>query len=250
MIKTLANLSAILLILVSLSAMAGDDAVRNVVEKSSDRRALVQDKTALLDDQADLNRLSDLAIRLDALRNSGASDAEIRDVQHQIAVELRRDIAENRVQTAQVKREVAQSRREIRSDRREIREDRANLREARTTSNPRDNAEAKRELRDDRRDRRDDRRDYRDDVRDLKTAEQVLERKRALAREMIMLQHAIDKNEGNTGELQDKQEALLNRYLALSHHEVQMGFREIREDRRELREDRRETRENRREANP
>jgi len=113
------------------SRLADDDALRNVGEKSADRQALRQDRRALADDLADLNRLSDLAMRLDALRDARASEAEIREVQNQIAVELRRDIAETKVQTAQVQREINQSRHEIRSDRQELREDHADLKKPR-----------------------------------------------------------------------------------------------------------------------
>jgi len=230
-----------LILMVTGSAFA-DDAVRNAVEKGRDRQDIRQDRRALADDQADLDRLSDLVMQYDNLVASNADQADLNRVRAQIAVELRRDLAENKAQTADARKEVAESKRELRSDRRELRGDRREVAEGDATPSE------KRELRDDRRDRRDDRRDVRDDKADATKAKELLDQKRELALELGNLQREID-NGGDTDALAARQSELLQDYLALSREEVTLGLRELNEDRRELREDRRETREDRRQGN-
>jgi hypothetical protein len=222
-------------------AAAADQVTRDAVEKAQDRRQIRQDARAVTDDRIDLDRFSDLVMRWNDARDAH-DGAMLKEIQLQIAHELRRDLAENKVQSQQAKRELAQARREIRSDRREIAKDKAAL-EAGAT------AQEKRALRDDRRDLRDDRRDRRDDRRDAKRADELLMQKRDIARDLRDLQHQIDADPSAAANLQERQSELLDRYLKLSQEEIKLGIREYREDRRELREDRRETREDRLQGN-
>lgn len=223
------------------SAAFAGDAVRNAVEKSNDRQDVRQDRAAVADDQADLNRLSDLIIQYDDLAASGANEQELSRVRAAIASELRRDLVENKSQMASPKKEVGESKRELRSDRREVRSDRHDVRAGDATE-----GELHR-LRDDRRDRRDDRRDVRDDKQDLEKSAGLLRQKREVAVKLRALQGDIDRG-GNGEALLAQQKDLLHQYLTLSRAERNMDLQELSEDHRELREDRRETREDRREV--
>jgi len=220
--------------------------VRNSAEKAQDRREIRQDRRAIADDAADLDRLSDLVMELNVLRSTNGGADEIDRVLREIAGELKRDIAESLIQAERAKAETRRSTRELRSDRREIRRDRREARSADMSGNVAGEASARRELRDDRRDRRDDRRDLRDDRRDQERIREMLDQKRAIACELIDLQHRIDSERHDVRPLKARQNALLDEYLKLSQEEIKMGYRELGEDRRELREDRRETREDRR----
>ncbi|MGH8015975.1 MAG: hypothetical protein ACREBV_07280 [Candidatus Zixiibacteriota bacterium] len=224
------------------SAAFAGDRVRNNVEKTHDRQDIRQDRAAIANDQADLDRLSDLVMQYNELSSSGSNESKLKSVKAEIAVELRRDMAENHRQVVDAKKETAESKREIRSDRREIRSDRREVAEG--TATPKE----KHELRDDRRDRRDDRRDYRDDRADMAGATALLEQKRTIAVELRNIQREIDAR-GASSALNARQSALLNDYLITSRKEISMGLRELKEDKRELREDRRETREDRRQSN-
>lgn len=219
-----------------------DDTWRNAVEKHQDRKDIRQDRAALADDQADLDRLSDLIIEYNSLVSAGAGQSDLDQVRASIAVELRRDLAENAYQTKDARKETAESRRELRSDRREVRDDRQEA--VAGTATPRE----KHELRDDRRDKRDDRRDLRDDKADLARATELLNAKRRVASELRDIQAEIDRT-GDSDLLRTRQAELLNEYLTLSNEEIALGLRERTEDRRELLEDRRETREDRRQGN-
>jgi hypothetical protein len=101
---------AVLLIVTPGHGLA--QAIRNAVERVEDRTALAADRTALADDAADLDRLSDLALRWQELRANGSDSPELREVQMQIAVELRRDLAENQAQAARAAKEARTSDRE------------------------------------------------------------------------------------------------------------------------------------------
>jgi hypothetical protein len=90
-------------------------------------------------------------------------------------------------------------------------------------------------------------RDLRDDVKDAKKAEEMLQKKRDVARRLVALQRQIDAP-GKAGDkaLQNQQLTLREEYLKLSREEIRIGVREKAEDRREIREDRKERREDRR----
>ncbi len=230
------NFSILMLVLVLLCAgSAFSQAVRVQVERAADQQAIQRDKTALADDRMDLYRLSDLVMKWDQLRKTRVAAAELELVEKAIAVELRRDLAENRMQVEAAQKEVKQSEKELRQSRREVRRER------------KDDDHDKAALRDDRRDRRDDRRDVKDDVKDAEKAAELLHKKQAVAIELFEVQKKIDA----AGPVVDKalrhqQEVLLEKYLALSHEEIKLGYRELQEDKSEKREDRRERREDRR----
>lgn len=239
-------LIAAALIIGATSLAQADETIRNTKERVQDRTALARDKAAVVDDRADLNRLSDLVAKWNDARQHGDSQM-LKETQLQIAQEIRRDLGENATQTVKAAQEADQAKRELRNSRREQRDDRRDAVAATHNGVPGDARDEKRELREDRRGKRDDRRDYADDLNDLKTAEQLLERKRAIAEELRVVQSKIDGG-GDIERLQNRQEELLNQYLATSRREVELGLREHSEDKRELREDRRETREDRRDG--
>ncbi|MBD3402687.1 hypothetical protein GF420_07310 [candidate division GN15 bacterium] len=249
--RQLTNILMILLLtsmVVGAASTASADGVRNAIEKHQDRKGHRQAAAGVADDRADLDRLSDLIMTWNDRRKAGADQAELDRLQHQIAVELRRDIAENKAEVARSSKERRQSTRELRSDRRELRDDRRDVREARQSGDRDDTRREKRELRDDRRDRRDDRRDLRDDRRDEAEAQQLLQEKRQVAARLAAIQQQIDRGTGDPESLRAHQMALYNEYLILSQKEIKQGVREMHEDRRELREDRRESREDRRQG--
>ncbi len=208
--------------------------VRNAKERHDDKKGIVAARAGVADDRHDLNRLSDLIMQWDDLRKSG-NEAEAKVVEQKIALALRQDLKETRVQVQQADKEQRQSAAELRSSRREVQRERH------------DGDGSARQLRDDRHDRRDDRRDARDDAADARKAEEIFNRKKAIAADLVGLQKQMDA----AGELGDKalearQRSLLEEYLALSREEIKLGMREVVEDKKELREDRRETREDRR----
>ncbi|MDZ7289524.1 MAG: hypothetical protein ONB44_21430 [candidate division KSB1 bacterium] len=216
-----------------LAATGFAQQLRNAKERQDDKKGIAAATAAVADDRRDLDRLSDLVMKWEVLRKGGDQVA-LNQVEQQIALELRKDIWEAKVQAQQAEKETKQSAAELRSSRREVRQER------------RDKDADKPALRDDRHDRRDDRRDLRDDVRDEQKIKEILDRKRAIAKELAALQRVID-TPGKAGDktLQTKQHSLLEEYLALSQQEIQLGIREIKEDKKELREDRRERREDR-----
>ena len=92
-----------------------------------------------------------------------------------------------------------------------------------------------------RRYKREHKRDLRDDVKDAKQAEEMLQKKRDVARRLVALQWQID-TPGKAGDnaLQNQQLALLEEHLKLSREEILIAVREKAEDRREIREDRKD----------
>lgn len=208
-------------------------AVSNAKQRHDDKKGIAAAATGVADDRRDLDRLSDLIMRWDHLMKQGRDGVALQRVDEQIMAELRNDLRENAVQTRQAEKEVKQSTAEVVGSRREVR------REAH------DGDGNKKALRDDRRDLRDDRRDRRDDKRDAKKAEELLQRKREISKELIVLQKRIDADKASDPVLQAKKRELYGQYLALSREEIELGIREEAEDIRELREDRRETREDR-----
>ena len=199
----------------------------------ADKKKITEDKAAIMDDRHDVDRLSDLIIKWDRLRK-GSDQAALDRVEAQISAELRNDLKESRQETGQAQKEVMQSAAEANRSKKELRRER------------RDMDFNKKALKKDKRDLRKDKRDLKDDIKDSKKAEEILQKKRVVARELIGLQKQIDMP-GNKGDkaMQKKQQLLLEQYLKLSQQEIQMGIRELREDQQELREDRREVREDR-----
>lgn len=232
------SISRLTLLAMALAGVLSYQAARaqqisNAKQRHDDKKGVAAAQVGVADDRRDLDRLSDLIMRWDRLMKSGRDGAALQQVEDQIALELRRDLRETAVQTQKAEREVKQSATEIAGSRREVR------REAH------DGDHNRRELRDDKRDLRDDRRDLRDDKRDAKRAEEILARKREIAKELIVLQKRIDADKAPDPVLQATKRKLFEEYLALSQEEMKLGVREAREDMRELREDRRETREDR-----
>jgi hypothetical protein len=213
---------------------ASAQAVSNAKQRQDDKKGMAAAAAGVADDRRDVDRLSDLIMRWDYLMKQGRDGAALQRVDEQIAVELRNDLRETGAQARQAEKEVKQSTAEVIGSRREVR------REAH------DGDRNKRALRDDKRDLRDDKRDRRDDVRDAKKAEEILQRKREISKELIVLQKRIDADKDSNPVLQAKKRELYGQYLALSREEIELGIREAAEDLRELREDRRETREDRR----
>lgn len=205
----------------------------NAKQRQDDKKGIAAANAGVADDRRDLDRLSDLIMRWDHLMKNGRDGAALQRVEDQISLELRNDLRETAVQAHKADQETKQATAEVAGSRREVR------REAH------DGDHNKKALRDDRRDLRDDKRDRRDDVRDAKKAEEILQRKRAISKELIALQKRIDADKSADPVLQTKKRELYGQYLALSREEIQLGLREAAEDTRELREDRRETREDR-----
>ncbi|NUO81683.1 hypothetical protein HUU05_16560 [candidate division KSB1 bacterium] len=233
--KRISGYAAFLLLLTGMLSyqIATAQSVSNAKQRQDDKKGLAAANAGVADDRRDLDRLSDLVMRWDHLMKAGRDGAALQHVEEQIAEELRRDLRETAIQVQKAEHEVKQSTAEVRGSRREVR------REAH------DGDQNQRALRDDRRDLRDDRRDRRDEVRDANKAEDILARKREIAKEMIALQKRIDADKSADPVLQAKKRSLLSDYLALSREEIQLGLREAAEDTRELKEDRRETREDR-----
>lgn len=197
--------------------------VTNTVERVQDHAQIARDRVEIADARRDVDHLSDLVMNWDIQRKAGNAAAQ-KSIEQQIALELRQDIRESAANRNQAIREVGQSNREVRSSRRE---------KFRDPAHPIDN----------RHDLRDDRRDRRDDVRDAARSQELLNQKVAVATDLRSLQRRIDTSAVDAKQGEAEMSRLLNRYLALSRQEVEMGVREFHEDKRELREDRRETRE-------
>jgi hypothetical protein len=196
-------------------------AAQTTPEQRNDKKSITVDAHRVADDRRDVDRLSDLVMRWDNLKKSEPKSAALKQVEDQIFSELRRDLKESTLKTQQAKSEVAQSKAEVRQSQKEKRREKWD----------RDH---------DRRAMRDDKKDLRDDVQDVKKTEDLLNRKRSTAKELVALQMQID-TPGKVGDkvLQQKQNALLEEYLKLSQEEIRLGVREMAEDRRELYEDRR-----------
>ncbi len=223
----------------ALAAMCTIDAAaqqpRNTKERLQDKAGIARATAGVADDRRDLDQLSDLLLQWDDLRKAGDA-AALKAVEQKIALVLRRDLREANAEVRQADKEARQSQKELQASRREVRRERH------------DGDGSVRQLRDDRHDRRDDRRDRRDDAADARKAEEIFDRKLAIAQELRLVQGQIDAAAGERVDQarQEKQKRLLEDYLALSREEIKLGLREVLEDQRELREDRRETREDRR----
>ncbi len=239
------SLAAIISCLILAAGTTSAQQAKNAWEKAEDRQQIRQDRVAIADDRADLDRLSSLIEKWDDYRSQG-NTKKMRDVQRQIAKELRRDLAEAANQAALAKREVRQSTREIYSERDDLAERQRVEANALANQEKENAARANAQVQNERHDLRDDRRDRRDDVRDMVKAEEILAAKREVALELRNVQSKIDRGVINEDEGYRRQEELYNSYLVLSRREITLGHRELREDHRELREDRRETREDRR----
>jgi len=211
--------------LFALSASAQE--ARDAAERHRDRKELRSDKAKIAYDAAALDRLSDLILKWNTLRKSDGREQETALAMDRITEALRSDLAETAVENAQAGAEIERSAREVRGDCREIRHDRSELREAVQDTTPEDVATAKRKLGHDRLDLRDDRRDRHDDARDQRKIEKLLNDKREIAGKLVDLQRQIDAAARPTKSLQNKQAALLHKYVALSQNEIKMGVREI-----------------------
>jgi hypothetical protein len=236
----------ILLIAVSLSKLlAVPQKVQNLQERKQDKVELSKDVAAVADDRRDVDRLSHLIIRWDRARKAG-NDAALKTIEQNIFTELRQDLKETKMQTAQAGAEVKRSDDELKKAQAELKKDKRNVKRARMTDRKIDDVKAVHEKRDDVRDMRDDRRDVKNDVRDAKQVQEILLKKRQIAKELVILQKQIDARPAAEEALQMKQRKLLEDYLELSQQEVKLGIIEFKEDQQELREDRRETKEDKR----
>jgi hypothetical protein len=216
---------------------------QDLKEKAQDHRNIRQDAVNVYVEQKDIDHLSDLVMHWNTLRAANAGPDQLAGVQNEIAVELRRDLKLSSVQTVESSRKTRQARQELRRDRRDLRSDVQDVQAAQAAGGPAVASQERQELRDDLKDKRDDRRDAIKETRDRNQAAQILQQKREIAGRLCALQQQIDAGGKGVKELQQRQEGLLNQYLALSQKEVSMGLRQYVEDRQELREDRRETRE-------
>lgn len=233
-------------VVVSLSTLlAVPQTLQNVKERKQDKIEIARDVAAVSDDRQDVDRLSHLIIRWDRARKAG-NDTALKAIEQKIFAELRQDLKETKIQTAQAGAEAKRSADELKQDRKELRKDKRALKHAQMTDRKVDDLKAVHEKRDDKRDKRDDRRDAKDDVRDAKQAQEILQKKRQVAKELVVLQKQIDARPAAEENLQMKQRKLLEDYLELSQQEVKLGIIELKEDQQELREDRRETKEDRR----
>ena len=78
--------------------------LRNLKEKNADKKEIAKSVSAVKDDRQDVDRLSDLIIRWDRLRQSG-NEVALKKAEQQIAIELRKDIKETSIQAKQAKKE-------------------------------------------------------------------------------------------------------------------------------------------------
>ncbi|MDZ7266423.1 MAG: hypothetical protein ONB48_03885 [candidate division KSB1 bacterium] len=215
------------------ATQAAAQPARNTKERLQDQAGIAHASAHVADDHRDLDRLSDLILQWDTLRQGGETIA-LQAVEQKIALALRQDLREAGAEVQQANRELRQSQKELEAARRKVRQERH------------DGDGSLRQLRDDRHDRRDDRRDRRDDAADARQAEEIFNCKLAIAHELRLLQKQIDAaDKPLEAALQEKQKRLLEDYLALLREEIKLGLREVAEDKREWREDRRETREDR-----
>lgn len=223
-----------LTLLLILAAMASAQD-RPRVEKAKDRIKIQKDRQAIQDDRMDLRRLSDLVIKWDRIRQNEGPPQALKAIERKIAIELRRDLKENALQTEAAKFDVEESRAELRHSKRELRRER------------RDGDHRPAELMNEYRDRRDDRKDLSREIMEVKKHQKLYDQKRKVAAELFVLQKEIDlAGPRLDSRLQERQRTLLLRYLELSKQEIKLDLYKTHNDRQELYEDRRETRQDRR----
>lgn len=231
------RVSSILFSLLMMSALVSGSRAQilpNRIEKNQDKAGLASSASHWMDDRWDVDRLSDLVMKWDQVRQTGDKEL-LESLEKRIAAELRNDLRESETQVQQAEREVKQSEAEVKSSKRELRRER------------RDGDHDRHGRRDDRRDVKDDKRDLKDDQKDAKQAEALLKKKQETVHRLIALQKEID-SPGKAGDavLTARWRSLLEDYLKLSQEEIKLGVREVQEDKAEIREDRRERREDRR----
>jgi len=191
------------------------------IERAGDRQELREDRRETAADRWDLARLKALHGRYLAAR--GASNGALLGVlDREIMTELRVEVRETKIETAEKAHEVRASAGERNGERREVVEDVARGRPL----------EAARDAKD----LRDDRRDLRDDRRDLAAEVASLHRKLAIRDAYAPLVARLDR-----ASVQQKV-VLIERAIALAKLEVRQDVKEKAEDERELREDRRDRR--------
>jgi hypothetical protein len=155
---------------------------------------------AVAEPSADLDRLSDLVLKMDELRADGADDVVLADARAQIAAELRLDPYETEAAPARG----------------------GKLAQRGTPDDSTGSAPSSRQ--------RIERR------RVLARAAQILARKRGLVRELRLLQLRIDAGTDNSPVLAAAQDTLLGEYLSLSREETRIGARELRQEQGERQE--------------
>lgn len=209
----------------TLSAVASAQPLRNRAEKARDRQDLRQDRRQTADDTMDAARAAQLLRDFDAA--AAASDApRLGAIDRQFNGYISSELRESRVESAQKNQEVREDNRELRGDRREVRRDVAQGKPLAAA--------------DDVHDTRRDQVNRADDVRDA--ANERLSRERLQA---IQAQLATTAGRFDAGALAQRRQ-LYAELVGQARAEVAGDARETAEDHREQREDRRERREDRR----
>jgi hypothetical protein len=157
-----------------------------------------QSRAADAQEPTDLDRLSDLVLRLDELRLDGADDIILADARDKIAAELRLDVSEG-APSAGADTVAAES----------------NVADARGRAA--DDTSAAAQLR----------RHAQTDLRTKARAAAILTLKRELVGDLRLLQLRIDAGTDDTPALAAQQDQMLNEYLKLTREEIRLGVREI-----------------------
>ncbi|MBN2000750.1 hypothetical protein JW935_24590 [candidate division KSB1 bacterium] len=209
---------AITVLIIIFCAGLGMTQKMRAVEKRSEQREVVQDKKKIADDVQDLDRLSDLIIKWDKIRQTDNKVA-LEKIERLIAIELKKDVVESAVEVEQAKKEVADSKKDVNRSRRQA------VRERRDQDGDRKAARRKTVK------AIDEKKDLKDDVKDAAKANELFEKKKNVAVKLLALQKKIDATPDKIDKvLQEKQYALFQEYLKLSQQEINMGIREHRED--------------------
>lgn len=207
-----------------MMAMTGSAALAappDPVERANDRQALREDTRESIADRWDKARLEGLLADYVKARKT-RNGAALTELDQRFMTEIRVEVRESKIETAEKAQELNQSERERNGERREVVKDVV-------TGHPVHAARDAHDLRDDRRDVRDDRRDLAAEAASLKRKQDIREAYAA-----------------RLGQLDAKsvlaKEGLIKRAIAEAALEVRADVKEKHEDRRELREDRRDDR--------
>jgi len=218
------------LMLLTLTTTLDAQAIRNGVERATDRNQIQNGKAILERDQAELKQFAANQRGLYQAVDNG-NHALARGFRTKLVAGMEREIAQGEAKINQSKREVVQSKAEVNSSRREVRNTRGTGRPVATA--------------DDRRDRNDDRRDLQDDKNDARE----LKARNARQKEILAVFRAVKVNGPSDFPAIRAKRALLEEFETTMRRDMGENVEELAEDKQELREDRRETREDRRQRN-
>lgn len=183
-------------------AIAGELPVKS--ENNPEQKNFDKDTTGPALDCNDLDRLSDLLLHWDRLRQTD-NRAGIADIQRDILSELRPEPEGDPAGVTQVENDCRKSLESKDNDR----DSQADQRFQQAQNDPQVPNKG---------------------VKAREDAENIMERKREIARELIYMQRKIDKGSDKFVLLREKQNELLQEYLLLSMEEIELGYREVRED--------------------